>query len=153
MAVITIANQKGGAGKTTIATALYFAFLRSDVSTLLIDADPQQSIIVLSKHLDTPLNVITKIDSKAIDQHTLTIIDTPPDYKKAKESIKIADIVLMPFKPSQFDVIATLETVSTLKQDYPNKAVFAVLNCNMHGTSYPSETIDILKEYRCDYFI
>ena len=44
MKVIAVLNQKGGAGKTTVATHLARAFQLSGAEVLLVDSDPQGSV-------------------------------------------------------------------------------------------------------------
>jgi len=146
MAIITLANQKGGVGKTSLSMALYFAFLKSNVKTLLIDYDPQQSIQMLNLQIDANWNVISKLDTKTIKAHTITIIDTKPEYSQALPAIKLANIVLMPFRPSQFDVIATVQTAKAIVKDSPKTKVVAVMNCNIPNTDYPAKARQTLKD-------
>ena len=45
--IISVVNEKGGSGKTTIATNLAFKFAQEGIDLMLIDADPQRSIETL----------------------------------------------------------------------------------------------------------
>ena len=146
MAVITVFNQKGGKGASTISMALYHAFIRSDVSTLIIDTDPQQSTFLLSSQVTPPINVITKINKKDIEKHSLTIIDTPPNFDAARKAIDIGTMIIAPLRPSQVDLLATIEARNTIKKHYPNKPFYALLNCNIANTPYPMEVIKALKD-------
>ena len=59
--IISIVNEKGGSGKTTIATNLAFKFAQEGIDLMLIDADPQRSIETLidfriNNNLELPFN-------------------------------------------------------------------------------------------------
>jgi len=145
MAIITVYNNKGGVGKTTLSIALYHAFLKSDLSCLLVDLDPQKSILNVRDQVEANWKAISKIDIDEINKHDLTIIDTKPDLTdQTKRAIQIANIILIPFTPSGLDAIATVQTVQAIKQIDKEAEVFAVLNMVVSGTGYNDDIKDIL---------
>jgi chromosome partitioning protein len=124
--VITIAQQKGGAGKTTLAAHLAVAFAKAGQRVALLDIDPQGSLAEWFKTRSAapianahPLHVydisgwrvageVTRLKS----QHDLVIIDSPPHAETdAKVAVRAADLVLIPIQPSPMDVWATAPTV------------------------------------------
>lgn len=113
MKVITIANQKGGVGKSTIAINIAHA-LKDGAPTYLLDFDLQGSASFVKPNGYTKLN---NDDFMALDFNTegVLIIDTPPyltdNYEKI---IKHSNLVIIPTKPAYFDLAATNRTIETI---------------------------------------
>jgi chromosome partitioning protein len=118
MQTIAIISQKGGAGKTTLALALAG---RSD-NCLVIDADPQATASQWSEWREgnppevidsAPTRIAAKVEAARSAGAELVVIDTPPHSSvAATEAAKAADIVLVPCRPSIFDLGAIRATLS-----------------------------------------
>ncbi len=131
--VITIAQQKGGAGKTTMAAHLAVALAASGRQRVaIIDIDPQGSLgqwhQIREKRLgqgETGLTfarisgwrVTSEIDRLRRD-HDLIVIDSPPHAElEARTAIRAADLVVVPLQPSPMDIWATSATIQVCKQE------------------------------------
>lgn len=135
MKVLTIANRKGGAGKSTCAAHLAVEAVKSGLRTIIIDMDPQktlegwwenrvtddiQLVEVTSNELPEKIDVLL---SKGFD---LCIIDTPGDVSEnALCGIGVADLVLIPSKPTAPDLSAIGRTINIVEQN-KKKFVFVV---------------------------
>lgn len=122
--VITVAQQKGGAGKTTLAANLAAAFAR-DRRVALIDIDPQKSLArwhALRSDLKLQAAAIDFVDvagwrlntelDKLKRAHDIVIVDSPPQIDTdAKLAIRGADLVLVPVQPSPPDLWAAEGTL------------------------------------------
>lgn len=116
--IITLCQEKGGAGKTTIAINLAIACAKHGFDVLFVDADPSQNatfffsirgenegienekITCISKTGDIKKDVLSMSN-----KYDVTIIDTGGrDSHEARTSMLIADFVIMPISPSQFDI-------------------------------------------------
>ena len=125
MSIIAIVNQKGGTGKTTLSINLASAFAESH-PTLLLDADPQGSALdwadsrsAAQMNLDAlPLpmgNLLREIRGLSRNYDWI-IIDGPPGIgRTSAEAVRAADLVLIPTKPSPFDVWAASEMVEAVQ--------------------------------------
>lgn len=123
MPIITIASQKGGSGKTTLATALADALTQAGERVLLIDADPQRSALMWSAAAATAVHVIAAAApmlrrsalSALAASYTWTIIDCPPRMGEAtRAAIVAADLVLVPVRPTTADIQALPQVVDTI---------------------------------------
>lgn len=129
--ILTIANRKGGAGKSTCAAHLSMEAAKKGLKTILIDLDPQKTLELWwnkrreeNPHL-TDINpqkiqdVIVNLNSHDFD---LCIIDTPGDTSvNAMSGLEVADLVLIPSKPTAPDLQAigrTIASIKNLKKEY-----------------------------------
>ena len=92
MKVLSIVSQKGGTGKTTLATHLSVEAERNGQTTALIDLDPQASAAKWGDHrqADPPAVVATPasrlkhwLEIAENNAATLAIIDTPPNTESS----------------------------------------------------------------------
>lgn len=122
--VITIAQQKGGAGKTTVAAQLAVAFAADGNRVAIVDIDPQASLADWHRLRDGasvryPIHmsqvagyrVSTEI-TRVKDNHDIVIVDSPPHAEtEAKLAVRAANLVLIPVQLSPMDIWATGPTV------------------------------------------
>jgi len=136
MQVIVLASQKGGVGKTTLAAHLAVAAeVVGDGPTVLIDADPQGSLAAWWNVREaqipalapaTILELPAKLQALAAAGFAVAIVDTPPAITEAITAVvKLADLVLIPARPSPHDLRAVGRTVE-LVQAAAKPFVFAV---------------------------
>ena len=156
--VITIAQQKGGTGKTTLAVHLALAFIKyHNLKIAIIDTDPQGSLgqwfmIREEKKLSND-NLTFKTaslwgaqyESKALKKdHDIVIIDTPPKIESdARPSIESADLVLIPMAASHVDFWATGAIVEIAKK--ANKKILIQINRSSQRSKLISKTNDFIK--------
>lgn len=159
MKVIAVLNQKGGSGKTTIATHLARAFQLDDRSVVLIDSDPQGSARDWSAARDEqPLSVIgidrptIERDLKSLAPTDYVVIDGAPQAADlAVSAIKAAHFILIPVQPSPYDIWAAADLVDLVKQrievtDGKLKAAFVVSRA-IANTKLGHEVADALTGY------
>ena len=156
--VITISQQKGGTGKTTLAVHLALAFIKyHNLKVAIIDTDPQGSLgkwfmIRTEKKLSNE-NLTFKTaslwgaqyESKTLKKdHDIVIIDTPPKIESdARPSIESADLVLIPMAASHVDFWATGAIVEIAKK--ANKKILIQINRSNQRSKLISKTNDFIK--------
>ncbi|WP_267389697.1 ParA family protein [Sphingomonas sp. GC_Shp_3] len=124
MQIITLAAQKGGVGKTTLAVNLAVAAQVAGIKTALFDLDPQESATVWSERRKTEFPHVEPISARRLDQaidaaevngFALTIIDTPPAAgAEAAAAAQRANIVVIPCRPSLIDLDAIKRTAQLI---------------------------------------
>lgn len=124
---ITVAQQKGGAGKTTLVAHLAAAFIRSGLTVATVDIDPQGSLSrwVEARGADpgfTHLRITGWRVPAAVDRaratHDLVLIDSPPHAASdARIAVRAAQLVLVPIQPSPMDLWATQPTLDLAAEE------------------------------------
>jgi len=122
--IITVATMKGGSGKSTVASCLAVHWHLQGRRPTIIDADPQRSIARLATRERALGGVPVMEDTTENAWKTArrfsaagapVIIDTP-GFRSATTlgCIAITDFLLVPVKPSPFDVDRMLDTLDVL---------------------------------------
>lgn len=160
--IISIVNEKGGSGKTTVATNLAFKFAKEKIDLMLIDADPQRSVETLidfriNNGLELPFNSMSKIgDSLAKETKSLEskydsiIIDTGGrDSKEMRQALIVSDLVIIPTLASGYDQ-AVLNKMLELVEECSliNEKLKALILINRASPNpFLEKKINDLKEY------
>ena len=125
--VITIAQQKGGAGKTTVAAHLAVALAQKGNRVAILDIDPQGSLShwheIREKRFGEGYTGLTHVAvsgwrvasevSRMKKQSDFIIIDSPPHTEtEARTAIRAADLIIIPVQPSPTDLWATKPTLA-----------------------------------------
>lgn len=138
--VIVIAQQKGGAGKTTLAIQLAVAWQRAGKRVAMLDVDPQGSLAAWRGMRDHTVGeetgpVVDSLSgwrlgnrlSAAADDADLVVVDSPPHAETdAKSAIRAADLVILPIQPTMLDLWATEATLDLAAAE--KTAALLVLN-------------------------
>lgn len=149
--IITIAHQKGGVGKSTLALNLAVCF-QDQLSVALVDTDLQGSIADLKDDLPE-LSIIQEDNFENIRQlkHQLIIIDTPPYLSnRLPDLFLISDYVLIPTKAGFFDVMAIRSTIALVKEAQKKHSQLnagIVLNMIKPRSGVTGEVQELLKSF------
>lgn len=155
--VITVAQQKGGTGKTTLAVHLALAFIKyHNFKVAIIDTDPQGSLgkwfMIRSENNICNKNLTFKTaslwgaqyESKLLKKdHDIIIIDTPPKIESdARPAIEAADLVLIPVAPSHVDFWATEAIIDIAKK--AKRKILIQINRANHRSKLISQTLEYI---------
>ena len=122
--IITVATMKGGSGKSTLASCLAAHWHLNGRRPAIIDADPQRTIARLAARekalggvhvVEDATEDAWKAAQRLIGTFDTVIIDTPGFRSQATLAcLGVSDFVLVPVKPSPFDVDRMLDTLQIL---------------------------------------
>lgn len=139
--IITVAQQKGGTGKTTLSAHLAVAWTAAGKSVAVLDVDPQGSLGRWYEAREASLGEgKTGLEFRTASgwgarreaqrlsrDYDFIVVDTPPHADlDARPAIESADLVVVPVQPTPVDLWATRTTLDMLAEDGP--AGIIVLN-------------------------
>lgn len=122
--ILSFVSQKGGSGKTTLSVNFATLAFNGGVQVAIIDLDPQASASAWSAVRGTDILVeachpplLNKtIETLTNKDYQLIIIDTPPhNSTAAANAIRASNFVLVPVRPSSFDLAAVNDTINLIK--------------------------------------
>lgn len=154
--VVIFASQKGGSGKTTLSGHLAVEAERAGAGPVaLIDTDPQGSLAKWwnARAAETPLFVKTNSAHLGADIAALKaggirliIVDTPPSVTTAiAETVSLADLVILPTRPSPHDLRAVGVTVDLVEAQ--RKPLLFVINSATARARITAETAVSLSQH------
>ena len=123
--VVTFTTQKGGSGKSTTAASLAVAACQQGHRVFLLDLDQRPTLAdwIISRQSETGPE-FEKIDATLLDRtlatleadnYDLVVIDTPNlDDVATHAAMRVADLCLVPCRPTSTDLCGILATVQAL---------------------------------------
>ncbi|MBP2228134.1 chromosome partitioning protein [Azospirillum agricola] len=138
--VFTVAQQKGGAGKTTLAAHLAIAWAQLGHSVATVDIDPQGSLtrwhaVRTEATGGKPGFTHVQINGwrtqaeveKLARSHDIVVVDSPPHAQtEARIAVRAATLVVAPVQPSPMDLWAVHPTIELAAQE--KRRLLLVLN-------------------------
>lgn len=155
MKAVAFFSQKGGSGKTTLAVHTAVAAQEAREKVFLIDTDPQKSATVWgdARELETPVVISVSagelekaLRAGAEDKMSLAIVDTAPHTAPdAARIAKLVDLVVIPCRPTAFDLAAVSNAVELVRAA-KKKAVLVLSACPFRSPEI-AETRAVLEGY------
>lgn len=155
MKKIAFLSQKGGSGKTTLAVHTAVAAHEAKERVVIVDTDPQKSATVWgeARNQDAPIVATAAaaeldrvLDVAGQERMTLAIVDTAPHAAPdATRIVRAVDLVVIPCRPTAFDIAAAGSAVDIVKAAGVS-AVFVLSACPFRSPEI-AETRAVLAEY------
>jgi chromosome partitioning protein len=165
MPIISIANSKGGAGKTTVCLVLAQAIAHAGKRVLILDADPNRPIqtwasraserdyatLRIFDHLTidgdvSEANIVDKIDA-ARETYDFILIDLEGTASVAVSyAIGQSDFVLIPLQGSQLDADQAARVIGLIRQNakaYRREIPFSVIFTRINPAIKPRDLAHI----------
>lgn len=156
--ILSVVNLKGGSGKTTTTAFLAHAYAAQGKSVLIVDADPQASILDWSSTAGWDIPTIGKAVPRLNtvlrgiigERFDVVVIDTPPLDEKAGivyGALRAADTILIPMAPTTMelgrlaDVWSAIDEASATRNDDIASAV--MLNRTVPNAS----STDVIRDF------
>lgn len=163
--IISILNQKGGVGKSTLAVNIARAYTLDRKKTLLVDTDRQGSSLRWHELSEGKLIDLTCLPTKTIDNDIKKIRDSydriiidgkPMICEITMATIRAADLILIPVQPSEFDLWATEDLIRYVRYEIEmsrgkTKAAF-VVSRKILGTNIGKEVYEELHKLELPVF-
>lgn len=157
--IISLLNQKGGTGKTTIAVNIVREYKVRQFQSLLVDSDHQGSALRWHEKSNGELIDLTCLPVTTMDKDVLKfthnydriVIDGIPSMSTLTLcAVKASNIILIPVQPSPYDIWATEDLVRLVKEriemtDGKTKAAF-IVSRKITGTNIGKDIYSQLEE-------
>jgi chromosome partitioning protein len=160
--VIAVVNQKGGAGKSTLAMLLAGALAESGAGVLVADVDPQNTSLRWStagsgfpaqvENLADEEGKLHKHLKRRLEDYDYIVIDSPPAATApvTESALRMAHLALVPVIPSPLDLWASLrirDAIQHARHKNPNLIARIVVNQAQLNTVLAREVLAMLPEF------
>lgn len=161
--IISVGNQKGGAGKSTTTMQLAGTLSRRGFKVLVVDADQQATSTRWSAQADTPFpatvvglaaagSKLHREVQKFVNDYDFILVDCPPSVidPTPQSAFLVSDLVLIPTRPSLPDIWAvkeTLDLIEKAKTINDDVKVAILLNAKQPNTQLSKDSLAVLSEF------
>lgn len=155
MKTIAFLSQKGGGGKSTLTVHCAVAAHAERASVAIIDTDPQGTTTRWGQQREAESPVVAKATAQQLDDVLAAakgdnikycIIDSAPHAAPAASRVAVAaDLILIPVRPTAFDLSAVPATVEIVRA--AGKPAFFVLSACPTRSPETAEASDVLQSY------
>lgn len=155
MKILTIANRKGGAGKSTCAAHIAIEAVREGLKTALIDLDPQKTLESWwsIREEDNPYmidvtisDINSQLEKLKLNKFDFCIIDTPGDTSaNSLAGIKVAELVVIPSRPTSPDLTSIGRTISIVRDE--NTEFVFIISQAISRSTLALQAASILSEF------
>ena len=151
--IIVVGGRKGGVGKTTVAINLSAELVRRGLDLVLVDTDRQESAYNWSQYRSEDEGLPTvncvqlydNVTKQLLDldkRYGYVIVDSPGrDALELRSSMLAADVLIIPFRPSQMD----LDTMQAMQEVIKDTLVYNP-NLTIVGVSTMASTNPVVNE-------
>lgn len=161
--IITVANQKGGSGKSTIAMSMAGTMAYMGHKTLVVDADPQGTATQWAgsspEKMPFPATVVGMAHARGklhqmvkpmVKDYDYIVIDCPPSVEEqaSQSALLISDVCLVPLQPTPPDLWASVgifELVNKARTVNSDLKAYAFAN-RVSTTNLSQQVLGILSE-------
>ena len=163
--IISITNQKGGVGKSTIAFNLGTALANKKNTVFVIDADPQGTVSMWAKannrhkknkinpnivFTDSPWPSEKILELSKKQNYDFVIIDCGPANNKAtKATLVVSDLTIIPLSPSPLDINSARSTIELIEEGTGRGATktkaYLLISKKIVGTNVAKEVLSTCK--------
>jgi chromosome partitioning protein len=160
--IISLINQKGGVGKTTAAVNLASGLAEAGNRILVVDADPQGSVVQWQSIADGAEFEVLHLPSPQLSKELKTVsrrydhivVDSPPAIEDiTRAAIEVSNLAIIPIAPSPLDIWSSKETialVNTLGKKYRKLNAKILIYRKIPGTRLGKEARDAMQSYNLD---
>ena len=155
MRTLAFVTQKGGSGKSTIASSLAVAAHQTNEKVCVIDMDPQGSLTnwariraagdieVLASGAARLPALLAALERRGV---TLALLDTPgAEGAASSAAMRVADLNIVPSRPSLFDLWASARARAAL-EEIGAKFAFVLNQCPPAQTARVQDGVEALEE-------
>jgi chromosome partitioning protein len=163
--VISLVNQKGGVGKTTLSINLSACLAENGYRVLLIDTDNQGSVLQWQSIIsgDNAFDVEHYPEASVHDDigklskgYDYVVLDAPPATGDVTRSVLLASkLAIIPIGPSPLDIWSSKETIDLIKKARKHNRKLSskiIINRKVVGTRIGNEARQALETYGLDIF-
>jgi chromosome partitioning protein len=160
--IVSLINQKGGVGKTTAAVNLASGLAEAGNRILVVDADPQGSVVQWQSIADEAEFEVLHLPSPQLSKELKTVsrrydhivVDSPPAIEDiTRAAIEVSNLAIIPIAPSPLDIWSSKETialVNTLGKKYRKLNAKILIYRKIPGTRLGKEARDAMQSYNLD---
>jgi chromosome partitioning protein len=159
MKIITLASEKGGPGKSTVATSLAVAAIATGEKVVLIELDKQATTANWAEqrkalHVDEPLTLsahsselTSGLDKLREADYTVVVIDTPgQDSVDVRPALALSSIIVVPTRPTAADLNGAMTTINVAAKLTPPILIVLTQTGAAKGDSKVREALEALEE-------